>query len=92
MRICGMLGREILDNGSVNWDQDFRRMCDALPTYLASGAPLPSGDLEEVVVLVGRVRTGDAEQAQLARLTELTVAWVLLNRQPLELAAPAYAR
>ncbi|MBT0995130.1 ankyrin repeat domain-containing protein [Cellulomonas sp. DKR-3] len=92
VRVCGRLGREILDNGSINWDADFRRMTDAVPDYLASGTPLPHDQRQEAAHLVATVRTGAARADELSRMTELAVGWVLLNPRPMGLAAPAYAR
>ena len=34
IRICGKLEHEILDNGRINWDNDFELMCKELRKYL----------------------------------------------------------
>ena len=89
IRIVGRLGREILDNGSVNWDADFRTMTDALVAHLGS---LVAADPIELADLGGRLRTGAFDQAAVDRLTDVSVAWVLANPDPLPLPAPAYKR
>jgi hypothetical protein len=92
IRICGRLGHEILGNGGVNWDADFRRMCAALPAHLGSGTSLPPAELQEAAGLARSVRTGSGEAGELSRLTELTVRWVQLNPVPVPHNGPAYLR
>ncbi|MFE3178173.1 ankyrin repeat domain-containing protein [Amycolatopsis sp. NPDC059090] len=90
IRVTGKVAREILDNGSVNWDRSFRAMIDALPGYLASGTPLP--ELQEAQALTKRTHSGNGTDEELARLSELAVAWVRLNPTPLPMTAPSYGR
>ncbi|WP_409184041.1 ankyrin repeat domain-containing protein [Amycolatopsis sp. VS8301801F10] len=92
IRVTGKVAREILDNGSVNWDRAFRAMTSALPGYFASGTPLPAAELHEAQVLAKRTRSGKGDDEELARLSELAVAWVRLNPTPLPLAPPTYHR
>ncbi|MFD2471468.1 ankyrin repeat domain-containing protein [Amycolatopsis silviterrae] len=89
LRLSGKIAREILDNGSVNWDRSFRTMTDALPGYFASGTPLP--ELPEAQLLAKRIRSGNGDD-ELERLSELAVTWVRLNPTPLPLAPPKYDR
>ncbi|MFB9929099.1 ankyrin repeat domain-containing protein [Amycolatopsis halotolerans] len=90
IRVTGKIAREILDNGSGNWDRSFRAMADALPGYFASGTPLP--ELEEAQALAKRTRSGNGTDEELSRLSELAVAWVRLNPTPLPMASPPYNR
>ncbi|WP_406639852.1 ankyrin repeat domain-containing protein [Amycolatopsis sp. WGS_07] len=89
IRLSGKIAREILDNGSVNWDRTFRTMTDALPGYFASGTPLP--ELPEAQLLAKRIRSGNGDD-ELDRLSELAVTWVRLNPNPIPLAPPEYDR
>ncbi|ATY15777.1 ankyrin repeat domain-containing protein [Amycolatopsis sp. AA4] len=92
IRVSGKVAREILGNGGVNWDRAFRAMIDALPGYFASGTPLPDAELHEAQALAKRTRSGNGDDDELARLSELAVAWVRLNPAPLPLASPKYDR
>ncbi len=90
IRIAGRLGNEILGNGGMNWDRDFNAMTHALSGFLRSGRSLTRDQIEASDAILGAVirdRDGD-----LAKLTELTVAWVLLNPDPVALPAPGYTR
>jgi hypothetical protein len=90
IRIAGRLGNEIIGNGGMNWDRDFNAMTHALAGFLRSGKPLAATQIGACDAILGDVirdRDGD-----LAKLTELAVAWVLLNPEPVALPAPAYTR
>ncbi len=89
IRLVGRLGREILDNGSPNWDADFRAMTDALVAHLGSQV---AADPVELADLGGRVRTGAFDQVAVDRLTDVTVSWVLANPDPIPLPTPGYKR
>lgn len=90
IRLSGKVAHEILDNGSINWDHSFRAMADALPACFASGTPLP--ELQEAQTLAKRIRSGNGTDDELARLSELAVAWVRLNPTPLPMTSPDYHR
>jgi hypothetical protein len=92
IRLTGKIAREILDNGSPNWDGDFKAMLAAIPVHLGRGTPLPPGELSEVQSLAQALRSGDGDDEQLNRLSELAVAWVASNPTPIPLAAPGYRR
>ncbi|NYG58682.1 hypothetical protein BJ980_001605 [Nocardioides daedukensis] len=89
LRLAGKLSREIDGNGSINWNNDFRSMTDALGVHLASGKPVDN--LDELAPMLGRIRTGNAPQADLACVRESAVAWVLGNPDPTPLPTPSYA-
>lgn len=86
VRICGKIAREILDNGGMNWDKDFRTLARALPTYLALGNRLDAADERTAVELVRHVGTSSDER-DLDRLAEFAVRWVQLNPNPIALAS-----
>jgi hypothetical protein len=90
IRLTGRLSREVLDNGSANWDAGFRAMTDALTAHLGSGTPVTgTGELD---TLRQAVRTGNADKRTHYRLNELAVGWVLANPDPLSLPGPGYKR
>jgi hypothetical protein len=91
IRITGRVAHEVLGNGGVNWDDDFRQMMRALPVLLASGVPLPETELTEATALAAAYRRTSPEE-HIQRLSELAVAWVLLNPRPLPAPEPAYGR
>jgi hypothetical protein len=86
IRLAGKLSREILDNGSINWNADFAAMADSLTSVPASRRPVV--DADELTALREVVRTGNGDKTVLYRLTELTVAWVLANPEPIPLRGP----
>jgi hypothetical protein len=92
VRITGRLSHEILGNGACNWNADFRKMCDALLGFFASGTPLSAADLEEAAELVKIIRPKGDGDAEPARLCELAVRWVARNTQPVALERPDYKR
>lgn len=89
IRITGRMHIEIVENGAVNWDPDFRKMGRAFLTHIVSGRPLSEADLAMAAKLVDHVRTQDGAPAELCRLA---VEWVALNPSPMALARPDYAR
>ncbi|NHZ89858.1 hypothetical protein F2P45_12665 [Massilia sp. CCM 8733] len=89
IRISGRIGRELDGNGGANWDSDYKRMADALLGHVQSGQPLPAPTLAEFAALVGAAKR---QSCDTARLAELSVAWVLLNPQPVAMEKPAYRR
>ena len=95
VRVCGRLAYELLDNGGINWDDDFQTMAESLTSYLVQGEPLDESERAEAgKIIAGITRAGlirGGEDA-LARLTELTVRWVLKNPGPLALKETSYMR
>lgn len=55
IRISGRIADEVLGNGGVNWDRDYRRMLSDLADHLASGTPLPPEALAHTRSLVRQV-------------------------------------
>ena len=93
IRITGRVQDELYRNGGVNWDKSYRNMLRALPNHFASGTPLSKRELEETKELISSIRTnGDDEETITERLCELSVLWVLLNRDPIPLGETSYDR
>ncbi|NHZ41659.1 ankyrin repeat domain-containing protein [Massilia aquatica] len=89
IRISGRIARELDGNGGCNWDSDYKRMAEALLGHVQSGQPLPAPALAEFAALIGAAKR---QSCDTARLAELSVAWVLLNPQPVAMEKPAYRR
>lgn len=90
IRAAGRISRELLDNGGANWDRDFRKMKDALITHLGSATPVVTAD--ELTSLSKGITRDDYDDAAIQRISELAVAWVQANPNPIPLAEPAYRR
>lgn len=91
IRITGRVAHEILDNGGINWDNDYRKMLDALISYFMAGTPLVAATLQEATTLAKQLRNGIGDDEP-ARLCELAVQWVLANPNPIFLKQPDYKR
>ena len=92
VRITGRIAREILDNGSPNWDRQFKRMLAAVPERLATGIPLEASEAEEAHRLAHALRGGNDDGERVDRLTELAVSWVARNPKPIPLGEVGYDR
>lgn len=91
IRISGRLSHEILDNGSMNWDSDFRKMVKALLEHFREGTPLGAKDLEKASALAKTVSKGEGEK-EVEQLSELAVRWVMQNPIPIQLKQADYER
>lgn len=90
IRISGKLGYEILDNGCMNWDNDFKALAQAFLTYVQMGNPLSEAELAEVSAIVRSIK--NAFEKEMGRLSELAVKWVILNPEPIAAENIAYRR
>jgi len=90
IRITGRIGNELLGNGGVNWDDNYRLMVDALVTHLGSGQRV--AEIAEVQQLAATIRAGVIDEPAVMRLTELAVGWVIANPEPRQTPLPAYRR
>ncbi|MED3549213.1 hypothetical protein [Cytobacillus praedii] len=91
IRITGKVSYEILDNGGINWDNQFRQMLNRLNHYFNLGTPLHPALLQEAKTLVNKLQNGHGSDEP-ARLCELAVRWVLSNPNPITLEQPDYKR
>ncbi|WP_246475220.1 ankyrin repeat domain-containing protein [Pseudomonas folii] len=92
IRISGRISIEINDNGSANWDADFKKMLDALVGHLGSAVPLSGLELAEARTLAAALKNGNDPAGHTDRLCELAVCWVIANPQPVLLNTPSYGR
>ena len=90
IRIAGKVSYEILDNGAVNWDADYRQLTKAFAEYVHMGNPLQEKEYEELEGIVKAIK--NADEAEKARMTELAVKWVVLKPEPMAVEAVAYRR
>lgn len=90
IRISGKLGYEILDNGALNWDGDYVQLAEALRDYLHMGNPLKEQEYKELDKIFKAIKSSD--ETEINRMTELSVAWVLLNLDPILLNGVTYRR
>jgi len=91
IRIAGRVSDEILRNGGINWNADYRKMLDALVKYLGTGNPLKPKELTMAAKLSAKM-SGDSGNNEPAPLTELAVRWVLKNPNPVPMGKPDYKR
>lgn len=91
IRISGRISYELLDNGGINWDDDYRKMLEALILHLGTGTPLSDEDLTKASRAAKTLVHGKDDDEP-ACLCELAVKWVLANPNPTTLAKVDYKR
>lgn len=91
IRITGKVSYEIMGNGGMNWDGEYRKMLESLNDYFSMGLPLNLAGLQETKSLVEKLYNGYGDKEP-ARLCELAVHWVLDNPNPITLEQPNYKR
>lgn len=91
IRITGKVSYEILDNGGINWDNQYRKMLKSLIHNFNLGTPLNPDELQEAATLAKELHNGNGSDEP-ARLCELAVHWVLSNPNPITLEQPDYKR
>ena len=91
IRIVGRITQEILDNGGMNWDEDYREMLDALTEFLEKNDALEQELIEEANQIIKHV-TASTSKKDLYRLTEIVVNWVVANSEPMLLGEVCYMR
>ncbi len=91
IRIAGRIQFEFLDNGCINWDEDFRKMLDAFLKYVQLGNGFSGDDLKSAELLVQLLKDNGDKGFIDDRLTTVlcscAVAWVKQNPEtipPLE--------
>lgn len=92
IRITGRLSHEILDNGGINWDADFRKMLSALPIYFDSGKALAETKRQEAQAIAKQIKNGDGNKDEIYRLSEFAVDWVRANPKPMAIGKVEYRR
>lgn len=83
IRIAGRVQHELLDNGGMNWDDDFRNMLRAFPQYLRLGNAFSEKDIQSAELLTNLLiiagDEGRADDFLCSALCACAVAWVQQN-------------
>ena len=87
IRICGRVAYELLDNGGINWDEEYRKMIKALPGYFR----MADGKEAEKACEAAKI-SSQSDKNEIYLLTELAVKWVLANPDPIPLEDVDYSR
>lgn len=91
IRIAGRIQHEFLDNGCINWDNDFRKMLDAFLKYVQLGNGVSKEDLMSAELSVQLLKEngdrGFIDDRLTTVLCSCAMAWVKQNPEtipPLE--------
>lgn len=87
IRIVGRLRHEILDNGGMNWDADFRAMRKQLAVMMAGGKAADETILRKIKRISPHV-----DESILDEVTVAAVQWILDNPDPMALGEVDYKR
>lgn len=87
IRIVGRLRHEILDNGGMNWDADFRAMRNHLAVLMGDGKAADETILRKIKSVSPHV-----DESILDEITEAAVNWILANPDPIALGEVDYKR
>lgn len=83
IRIAGRVRHELMDNGGMNWDDDFHKMLQAFLEYLRLGNPFNDDDIKSAKLLTGLlIAAGDEGRSAdffCSALCACAVAWVKQN-------------
>lgn len=89
LRIAGRISDEVLRNGGINWDSDYKKMKKAFLTHIDSGESLSKNDIKEAkFVLSSMANIEDGAD----KLAQLAVKWICQNTKPIALVNPEYDR
>ena len=96
IRIAGRVRHEFLDNGCINWDEDFQKMLDAFLEYLQLGNGFNEEDLQTAGVLVTILKENGEKGFIDDRLTSIlcscAMTWVKQNPEVMAPLKAEYAR
>ncbi|MCD8212449.1 MAG: hypothetical protein LUC34_00015 [Campylobacter sp.] len=91
VRVIGKISHEILDNGGVNWDADFRKMTNALKEYFKAGESLETNELKQALNLIGQISL-NSDNDIFEELGKFAVKFIERNPIPIPLNTTAYKR
>ncbi len=95
IRCSGKLARELMDNGAMNWDGEYRTMLKKMPEYFQMGNPLETAMQQETEAIVSRIlamKYPERIDREPERIMEFAVAYVRLNPDPISLKETDYSR
>lgn len=93
IRVTGNVAREVLDNGGINWDRNFKKMCTELCKYLKLENKLDEvtlKDLKKITDIIGK--SGNGSREDIEYLYTCAINWVKLNPVPIQLKKVNYKR
>ncbi len=96
IRIAGRVQYEFLDNGCINWDEDFKKMLDAFLQYLQLGKGFDEEDLKTAGVLVNLIKEngnqGFIDDKLILVLCSCAMTWVKQNPEVMAPLPAEYSR
>lgn len=96
IRIAGRVQHEFLDNGCINWDEDFQKMLDAFLGYLRSGNGFDDEDMKVAEVLVQLLKEngekGIIDDRLITVLCSCAMAWIKQNPEVMAPLKAGYSR
>lgn len=96
IRIAGRIQHEFLDNGCINWDDDFRKMLDAFLKYVQLGNGFSKEDLMSAELLVQLLKEngdrGFIDDRLTTVLCSCAMAWVKQNPETIPSLEADYIR
>lgn len=91
IRIAGRIEDELMRNGGINWDDDYRKMLLTFQKYLRLGNPVEESD-EYVAEIVDALKNGDVHDGMIWRLCYCARHWVQENPEVMPLSEADYTR
>ena len=95
IRCSGKLARELMDNGAMNWDSEYRTMLKKMPEYFKMGNPLNPAmqqETESIVLKILAMKHPEMIDNEPERIMEFAVEYVRLNPTPIHLEKTDYTR
>ena len=95
IRIAGRVSHEIMDNGSINWDEDFNKMMKVFVKYMLLGNPLENNAKAAKRIsdiLLKCAKAGTCNEYMCAGLCECAVDWVQQNPNIMPFLESDYSR
>ena len=91
IRLAGRLSYEIIDNGCMNWCNDFKLMANTLGEYFKIGNPL---DREKLIIAEKIIKSinKQTQDNDVTTLSKLAVEWIMQNPKVLSLINAEYKR
>lgn len=90
IRISGKMSYEILDNGAINWNKDYRIMLNSFIEYMSSYNALEEKYIDDLKELSKNIT--EKSENEIAKLQMSAVKWVLLNPNPIKCENVKYKR
>ena len=81
IRISGKISHELLDNGGINWDEDYQKMLESIEKYVSEGVDKIN---KEIIEICKKINVNTDEETLLL-FTKLVVEWVLANPNQIKL-------